>query len=260
LTKLLQHEKEDAQTFGVKASLKDGRDVHMGALGSGSDYSPFLQHLGIASLNLGFGGSGGGIYHSIYDDPYWYLHFGDSTFVYGRALAQTMGTAVLRLADADVLPFEFTDFSDTLLRYQKEVEKLPKQEKGPAFDFTPLKGAIQHLRQAAGRYGKAYDAAAQSGALYREPAQQLDALNQILYHSERSLLDPAGLPGRPWYRHQIYAPGFFTGYGVKTLPGLREALEQKNWAQAAREQQVIVKALDAFTRQIQAAQAKLPGA
>ncbi len=260
LTKLLQHESEEAKTSGEKAELKDGQDLHMAALGSGSDYSPFLQHLGIASLNLGFSGSGGGVYHSIYDDPYWYLRFGDGSFVYGRALAQTMGTTVLRLADADVLPFQFTDFGGTLLRYQKEVEKLPQQEHGPAFDFSPLASAIQRVRQAAKSYEKAYAAAAQSGALYGESAQQLDALNQTLYHSERSLLSAAGLPGRPWYKHQIYAPGFYTGYGVKTLPGLREALEQKNWTQAAQEQAVIVKALDAFTGQILAAQAKLPGA
>src|SRR6185437_14190559 len=128
-----------------KAAIMDGPDLRISALGSGSDYSPFLQHLGIASANLGYSGEGGGggVYHSIYDDFYWYTHFSDGTFVFGRALAQTMGTAVMRLADADVLPLQFGGFADNVQQYQDEVESEYKQQSGaPSLDFHPLEQSV----------------------------------------------------------------------------------------------------------------------
>jgi len=254
-----KHRLDAARTPLQKAAVMDGPDLRIGALGSGSDYSPFLQHLGIASANLGYGGEGGGgVYHSIYDDFYWYTHFSDGTFVFGRALAQTMGTAVMRLADADVLPLQFGGFADNVKQYQDEVEAEYKQQAGaPGFDFKPLEQAVGDLGGAARDYDQAMAAAAASGSLYAEPAAQRAQLNQLLYTSERKLLDAAGLPRRPWYQHQIYAPGFYTGYGVKTLPGIREAIEQKDYVEAAKEQQVIVKALDAFADQVKAARAKI---
>lgn len=254
-----QHRMEQAKTPQQKAEVMDGPDLRIGALGSGSDFSPFLQHLGIAAVNMGYGGEGGGgVYHSIYDDFYWYTHFSDTTFVYGRALAQTIGTAVMRLANADVLPLQFTGFADNLLQYQNEIEATYKAQAGaPSFDFKPLEQSIAALKAAAGDYDQAMTQAAADGSLFQTSAADRDALNDLLYQSERKLLDQAGLPGRPWYEHQVYAPGFYTGYGVKTLPGVREAIEAKDYALATKEEAVIVKALEAFTAQIQAARAKL---
>jgi N-acetylated-alpha-linked acidic dipeptidase len=234
-------------------------DLRIGALGSGSDYTAFIDHLGIASLNLGFGGEdGGGIYHSIYDDFYWYTHFSDGDFIYGRALAQTAGTAMMRFADADLLPYDFTNFADTVKRYVDEVQKLwktesdeirernkeieegvfsatadprktsvpPPAEKQPPFlNFAPLDNGLAALTQSADRYDKAVQK-----IKFDRPG--LQAVNQKLLLIERGLTLPDGLPGRPWFQHQIYAPGFYTGYGVKTLPGVREAIEQKHWKEA----------------------------
>jgi len=234
-------------------------DLRISALGSGSDYTAFLDHLGIASLNLGFGGEdGGGIYHSVYDDFYWYTHFADSDFIYGRALAQTAGTAMMRFADADLLPYDFTDFADTVKRYSEEVQKLwktrsdeirernkeieegvfsavsdphkpmtapPAEVQPPFLNFAPLENGVAALTRAAERYDKAVKKSAPD-----KPG--VAAVNEKLIQAERGLTLPDGLPGRPWFEHQIYAPGFYTGYGVKTLPGVREAIEQSKWQEA----------------------------
>jgi len=239
----------------AKKDLETRPDLRIAALGSGSDYSPFLQHLGVASLNLGYEGeAAGGIYHSIYDSFYWYTHFSDTTFVYGRALAQTAGTAVMRLADSDVLPFEFSDLADTVDQYVKELKALQHDAAGaPSFDFSGLDTATSALQKAAAEYGAAYQAASANGKLYAGSESERAHLNQLLFQSERQLLSPAGLPRRPWYQHQLYAPGFYTGYGVKTLPGVREALEEKNWPEAASEEAVVVTALRSLTAQIEQA-------
>ena len=239
--------------------MRKREDLRIGALGSGSDYTAFLDHLGIASLNLGYGGEdGGGIYHSIYDDFYWYTHFADTDFRYGRALSQTIGLAVMRLADADLLPYDFTDLTDTVGKYVDELEKLwktksdeikernkeleegvyvatadpkktsvpPKTEEVPPFlNFAPLRNGLEKLRRSSDHY----DSVARKTAL---GATSLAAVNQKLALVERALTLPDGLPGRPWFQHQIYAPGMYTGYGVKTIPGVREAIEQKKWKQA----------------------------
>lgn len=228
------------------------RDMRIGALGSGSDYTAFLDHLGIASLNFGFGGeSGGGIYHSIYDSFAWYTRFSDTTFEYSRALAQMAGAAVMRLADARILPFEFTNFAETVGAYVDEIAKMPKQD----VDVSPLRKSVARLKQVAEDYDRALRFVANTGAF---PADA-QALNALLYQSERKLLSEAGLPRREWFKHQIYAPGFYTGYGVKTLPGAREAIEQKNWVEAAEQVKVISRALDAMSSQIESAARKLPG-
>ena len=245
--------------------LRNRPDLRIGALGSGSDYSPFLDHLGVASLNLGFGGEDrGGIYHSIYDDFYWYTHFSDSDFEYGRALSQTAGTAVMRMADADVLPYDFSDFADTVHRYIDEVKKLatdlreqivernreiddgvfsaindprdkllppPKQAVPPFLNFAPLDNGWSALRRAAEQYDQALAKAESHGGASLARASLRDA-NEKLILVERALTLKDGLPNRPWYEHQIYAPGLYTGYGVKTLPAVRESIEQKQWMEA----------------------------
>ena len=237
-------------------------DLRIAALGSGSDYTAFLDHIGIASLNIGFGGEdGGGIYHSVYDDFYWYTHFADTDFVYGRALAQTAGTAVLRLADAELLPFDFDNLSDTVKRYIDEVQKLakekreqiiernkaidegvyaattdprhktfppPKEPVPPFLNFAPLENGLSALQRAAEMYDQALAHAVENGGSALARANLREA-NLSLVQVERALTLKDGLPNRPWFKHQIYAPGFYTGYGVKTLPGVRESIEQKDW-------------------------------
>jgi len=275
-------------------------DLRIGALGSGSDFTPFLQHLGIASMNLGYGGEdNGGIYHSVYDDFYWYTHFSDSTFVYGRALAQAVGTTVMRLASADVLPFVFTNLAETTHRYVDELQKLrdarakeidaerervadsvyaivrdPRDPVGaprlvsppPRFDFGALLDAQDSLSAAAARFEKAYAAwrdgagstATQDGSQASEPgAANLAEVNRRLLKSERVLLLKDGLKNRPWYKHSLYAPGFYTGYGVKTMPGIREAIEQGEWSDVNGEIERVAKALQDEAALLQEAAALL---
>ena len=254
-----------------RKEIRQRADARISALGSGSDYTVFVDHLGIASLSLGYGGEDdGGIYHSIYDDFYWYTHFSDTDFSYGRALSQTVGTAVMRLADADVLPYDFAGFADTIHKYSDELQKLLKQKQDeiteqnkqlqdgdlvanadpkkryvpPAFEevpphlnFAPLLNASDTLTRSAEHYQKALEAATKNGGLTLGQAS-IQSLNAKLIQSERKLTSADGLPGRPWFKHMIYAPGFYTGYGVKTIPGVREAIEQKKWKEA--EQQIAI--------------------
>ena len=257
--------------------VRQRADLRISALGSGSDYTGFLQHLGIAALNLGYGGEGGGgIYHSIYDDFYWYTHFSDTEFVYGRALAQTVGTSVMRLADAGLLPLDFTNFADTVRKYVDELRKLlkkeqdetrerntqieegvftattdprqatippPLEEAPPYLNFAPLDNAVNSLSQSADRYAKVLAKAEENGGTAME-GTALGPVDKRLIESERRLTTPEGLPRRPWYRHQIYAPGYYTGYGVKTIPAVREAIEEKKWKEADEQIVVVAKVLN----------------
>ena len=265
-------------------------DLRIAALGSGSDYTAFLDHLGIASVNMGFGGEGGsGIYHSVYDDFYWYTHFSDKTFVYGRALAQTAGTSVMRLADAELLPFDFDDFTDTVRRYVAEVEKLardrreqivernrmiddgtfaevedpehktalpPKEAVPPFLNFAPLENGVAALERVTRDYDEALAHANQNGGSALARASLREA-NAKLIAVERALTSNEGLPNRPWFKNQIYAPGFYTGYGVKTLPAVRESIEQNEWKLAEDEIAKVGKVLENTGEVIQGAAAEL---
>jgi len=256
---------EHAPNAADRQKIESQKNLIIGDLGSGSDYSAFIDHAGVASIDYGFGGeSGGGIYHSIYDDYYWYSHFGDPTEEYGRALAQTTGTTVMRLADADVVPFDFTGLTEALGRYMSQLKKLAKTESDeinernkeiqegvftatsdptkiyvppatessePALDFSPMDAALAKITQSTQRYQTAFTKAEQTDA----STASFEAVNRALMQTERDLLTSEGLPGRPWYRNELYAPGIFTGYGVKTIPGVREAIEQKNWQQATQQ-------------------------
>lgn len=258
---LFEQQSRRLRTAQEQHALRERADLPIGALGSGSDYTAFVDHLGIASLNLGFGGeSGGGIYHSIYDSIAWYEKFSDSDYEYTRALAQAAGTAMLRLADASLLPFEFTNFAETIGRYVEEVKQLLAQGK-PAtpVDLAPLAAAAAKVREQADAYDRTLRAQFAQGGLTAEAAAQLQTINQMLAQSERKLLSDAGLPRRDWFKHQIYAPGFYTGYGVKTLPGVREAIEQKNWAEAAAQVQILSQTLNAFATHVEALSQKLQG-
>jgi len=261
----------------LRKELRERADLRIEALGSGTDFTAFLDHLGIATLDLAYGGEDEeGIYHSIYDDFYWYTHFSDTDFVYGRALAQTVGTSVMRLADAEVLPFDFVNFADTVEMYRKNLEKLlaDKQEEirernqeldegmfkatfdprrptvaplreevPPHLNFAPMQNAVDSLTRSAKHYQQAL-AQKQASLGDDAVAAKLGALNRGLIESERRLTNADGLPRRPWYKHLLYAPGVYTGYGVKTVPGVREGIEQKRYGEAEHEIVRVSKALD----------------
>ena len=257
-------------------------DTRISALGSGSDFTPFLQHLGIASLNIGFGGEdNGGDYHSIYDSFDHYTRFGDPNFAYGVALAKVGGRMTLRLANADTVPFEFGNFAETVNGYVSEITRLtdsmreetkatnqviangmmkavqdptetfimpaPKEEV-PFLNFAPLQNAMAKLNASV----KNYQAVSAGKQL---PTNSQRDLDQILFKSERSLTHDQGLPRRDWFKHQIYAPGFYTGYGVKTLPSIREAIEQRDWKEASEQIVVVSAVIDNFAKEIDKAAA-----
>jgi N-acetylated-alpha-linked acidic dipeptidase len=259
-----------------KEDAENRADLRIYPLGSGSDYTPFLQHLGIASANLSFGGEGsGGSYHTLYDTYEHYTTWRDPGLVYGKSLAETAGRATLRLANAGRLPFEFTGFADNVAMYITEIEALadkmrsdtalsnkriddgtfaaaldptkslgpPKHEEPvPHFNFAPLHNSLERLQAAAEGYAEvAGDGRAASAAV-----------NELLYTSERLLTREAGLPGRSWYKHHIYAPGFYTGYGVKTLPGVREAIEQREYDAVEAQIEIVADVLDGLSGRIEA--------
>jgi N-acetylated-alpha-linked acidic dipeptidase len=212
----------------------------IGALGAGSDYVAFLDYLGVASMNEEFSGqTKSGIYHSIYDSISWYTHFSDTTFVDGKALSEYTATALLRLANSSVLPFEFGHFANTVSGYVDEIRDEAKKS-GQKMDFSGLRKQLDLLKDDGAKYDALLQAVSGKESL---DISKLNALNGALVRSERVLTRPEGLPNREWYRHQIYAPGFYTGYGVKTLPGIREAVDSKNWTLAQRETQVLEECL-----------------
>ena len=224
------------------------------ALGSGSDYTAFLDHLGLASLNLSYGGDGEtGIYHSIYDTYDFYRRFIDTTFAFGVAESQTTGTAILRLADAPVLPYEFTASVRTYRRYVDEIEKGARtNDTTRALVLTNVREALDRLNRAATRHEAVMARVArQSSSALQSKRSMIDEANRLLLLTERALSDSAGLPGRPWFRHLIYAPGFYTGYGVKTMPGIREAVEDRPNLDVARAEAArVAAAIDRYSAQI----------
>jgi N-acetylated-alpha-linked acidic dipeptidase len=231
----LHHQKTE-DTDEESRPAQPQKSFTIGALGAGSDYVGFLDYLGIASMNEGFGGdTKSGIYHSIYDSIYWYRHFSDASYVDGRALSQFTATAALRLADCSVLPFEFGHFANTVTGYVDEIEKETKKNGHPMM-FTAMRQQLANLKKAGERYDALLRAAMAKDGVN---ANRLQLLNESLIGTERALTRPEGLPNRDWYKHQIYAPGFYTGYGVKTIPGVREAVDSKNWALAQTEAAVV---------------------
>ena len=265
-----------AKSADERKELRQRPDWRIEALGSGTDFTAFIDHLGIASLNVGYGGEDEqGIYHSIYDDFFWYTHFSDTDFVYGRAMSQTGGTSVMRLADAEVLPFDFVNLADTVHKYTKDLQKLltdkqdeirernqeleegvfkatfdprhptvapPKEEIPPHLNFAPMQNAADALTRSAEHYLKALQH--RQTELAQADASRLRSLNEKLIESERKLTNEDGLPRRPWYKHLLYAPGIYTGYDVKTVPSVREGIEQKHYAEAEQEIGRVAKALE----------------
>lgn len=268
-----------ASSPAERAELRQRQDMRIAALGDGSDYASFLDHAGIPSLDLRFNGEEGkgSVYHSIYDDYTWYSRFSDGKFVYGRALAQLAGTAVMRMADADLLPYNFTNYAETVQRYvgqlnteitderakikeqnqeiqegvynaisdpQKPAMTPPKTETpAPFLNLAPLQNAATTFTQAAAAYQQALTQLETGGGAALN-SSTINAVNQTLMTVEQAFLNPNGLPGRPWFQHMIYAPGAYTGYGVKTIPGVREALDQHQWSLAEQEAAITAKVID----------------
>ena len=271
-TKVSVFERAKAANTIAASSAKDKKEamgkttITVGAMGSGSDYSSFIQHLGIPSLDLGFGGENeGGEYHSIYDSYDDYLRFKDPTFEYGVALSKTAGRAALRMADADALPFDFRSLYKAANGYVKDLMsktdqmrettateneiitantyalandpteklKIPSvKAEVPFIDFSPLQNALAELEKSTNQSSEAWSKSMMNNTDHA-------AMNKALYRAEQQLLAPQGLPRRSWYKHTLYAPGFYTGYGVKTIPGVREAIEQRNWKEVTEQVNVV---------------------
>jgi len=281
-----------ARSADDRKEIRQRPDLRIGALGSGTDFTAFIDHIGVATLDLSYAGEDEeGIYHSIYDDFYWYTHFSDTDFVYGRALAQTVGTSVMRLADAQALPFDFTDFADTVGMYTKELQKLlsdkqdeirernqeieegmfkatfdprrptvvpAKEAIPPHLNFAPLQNALDSLTRSATHYQQSLSAI-QPNLDHEKLASPLRVLNRELIETERKLTNVDGLPRRSWYKHLLYAPGVYSGYGVKTVPGVREGIEQKRYGEAELEIVRVSKALEDESSQIELAARQLDG-
>jgi N-acetylated-alpha-linked acidic dipeptidase len=267
-----------------------GADLPIDALGSGSDFTPFLQHLGVTSLSIEYGGESdqGGVYHSNYDTFEHYIRFGDPQFAYGVVEAETVGHVILRVADAGVLPLQFTDLADTVAGYVDELHKLADDKREhaeqlaklldqndfvlaadptrvvlpparepvvPYLNFSPLDNVVTRLKASAKAYDGAY-AKLEAGNL-KLTAAQANELNGLLQGMEQTLTAARGLPGREWFKHLIYAPGMLTGYGVKTLPGVRESVESNQWNDANAYTEITATALSAYCDRLDRATALL---
>jgi len=248
-----------------RKNIRSHNDFLLSTLGDGSDYTAFQDYAGISTLSVEFGGENDGTqYHSIYDDFYWYTRFVDTDFVYGRALAQTIGTAIIRLADADLVPVDYSPQAEAIAKYEAELEKILKDKQDefterdlelhegafaaandprrptvpppvevvpPYMNFAPMKNAIELLKKSAERYSKALAAWQREGS----PAVSVDklqAINTDLIAVPRLFLAEKGLPARPWFKNQIYAPGAYTGYGAKPIAAVREYMDEKKWKEA----------------------------
>jgi N-acetylated-alpha-linked acidic dipeptidase len=273
---------ESAARAGSGGHDASGTDIQLGALDSGSDFTPFLQHLGVNSLDLGFEGETDyGVYHSAYDSFDHFRRFVDPTFEYGVALAKVAGRLVLRASQAQLLPAQESDFAASVAGFDDELHKLadgmrvntrdlarlldddsyrlatdptkprappPAAADVPYLNFAELDNAVAILERSAKAFDKEYarlesteDPGADAGR---------ERMNAALTDLEQTLTDPRGLPGREWYQHMIYAPGLYTGYGVKTLPGIREAIEERRWDEADRYIGVVSRALNAYSARL----------
>jgi N-acetylated-alpha-linked acidic dipeptidase len=269
------YEQLNGEDDEAKAEAKSREDLRIYPMGSGSDYTPFLQHLGIASANIGFGGEGDdGSYHTLYDTYEHYTTWVDPGLVYGVTLAQVAGRATLRLANAPRLPFEFVAFADNVSTYVQELVELadkmrketaannemidegvfdlaldptytlgpPKKHAPvPFFNFAPLDNSLARLEVAAVQYA----------ASSADSSKFNDEINRLLYTSERILTRSEGLEGRDWYKHHVYAPGFYTGYGVKTIPGVREAIEQRTYDEVDEQIEIAASVLNDMAARIE---------
>jgi N-acetylated-alpha-linked acidic dipeptidase len=262
LTPFLHELAQSIQPAGTARTLYDGwlersreqtpalKTPTVGALGSGSDYTAFLDHVGIASMDMGLNGRGGdGSYHSTYDNPTWFKKYIDPQFAFSVLAAQTTGVALLRLADAEVLPFDYESYGRQILEYIGEIEQQALKasaDGAKTIDFAALRSEAEALTKAGAEIRARGDALLADASA--ASATDLASINHRLMMAERDFIEPAGLPDRPWYRHVIYAPGLYTGYGVKTIPGVREAVDAGNYPRAAAQAAIVVRALQRATK------------
>ena len=254
-----------AKNAEERKDLRGRKDLVVEALGDGSDFTAFQDYAGVSTLNVEFGDEDDGTqYHSIYDDFYWYTHFVDTDFVYGRALAQTIGTGIMRLADADLIPIDYSPQAEAISKYETELEKLLKDKQDefaernlelqegvfkatndprrpilpppteavpPYMNFAPMKNAIDLLKKSSEHYSKALSKWRDQGSPAL-PAEKVGVINADLLRVPRLFLNEKGLPERPWFKNQIYAPGAYTGYGAKPVAAVREYMDEKKWKEA----------------------------
>jgi len=211
----------------------EGEEVHVGDLGSGSDFTPFLQHAGVPSTEVSSNGPYG-VYHSAFDDFAWYTQNADPEFVYLQEMARVLGLEAMRMADADALPYNYIAYAREISAYIQAAKRRAADNGLNPLDFAPAESAASHLAAAADRVH----------ALQSTPYGDLTQLNLALRQAETALLSPAGLPGRPWYRHTIYAPGELTGYAAVVIPGVNEAIDARNPTLAQQQLAVLAQALD----------------
>ncbi len=281
-----------AKNAEERSELRKRDDLVVKALGDGSDYTAFQDFAGISTLSVEFGDEDDGTqYHSIYDDFYWYTEFVDKDFAYGRALSQTAGTAVMRAAGADLIPVDFKPQAQAIEKYAADLEKLVKDKQDefternlelkegvfkamqdprrpllpppaetvpPYINLAPMKNAIVTLKKSADRYSAALvKFRARSSPL---SAQSLETINADLLRVPRSFLNQKGLPGRPWFKNQIYAPGAYTGYGAKPIAAVREYMDEKKWTDAEAQVPQVSQVIDNVAARIDEAAADLEGA
>ena len=254
-----------AKNAEERKDLRGRKDLVVEALGDGSDFTAFQDYAGISTLNVEFGDEDDGTqYHSIYDDFYWYTHFVDTDFVYGRALAQTIGMGIMRLADADLIPIDYSPQAEAISKYETELEKLLKDKQDefaernlelqegvfkatndprrpilpppteavpPYMNFAPMKNAIDLLKKSSEHYSKVLSKWREQGSPAL-PAEKVGVINADLLRVPRLFLNEKGLPERPWFKNQIYAPGAYTGYGAKPVAAVREYMDEKKWKEA----------------------------
>ncbi|MEA3150103.1 MAG: N-acetylated-alpha-linked acidic dipeptidase [Gammaproteobacteria bacterium] len=254
-----------AKDADERADLRKRDDLVLEALGDGSDFTAFQDFAGISTLDLSFGDEqDGDQYHSVYDDFYWYTHFVDTDFVYGRALSQTAGTAIMRFADADLMPVDYAPQAEAIAKYETELEKILKDKQDefternlelkegvfvatndprrpmlpppgeiipPYMNFAPMKNAIDLLKKSAERYSQALATFKAKGSPTL-PEKSRDLVNADLLRVSRLFLNQKGLPERAWFKNQIYAPGAYTGYGAKPIAAVREYMDEKKWREA----------------------------
>jgi N-acetylated-alpha-linked acidic dipeptidase len=276
------------EQYQAKLAASD-QDLPLAPLGSGSDYATFLHHLGISSLNLGYGGEDeGGQYHSLYDSFDHFMRFGDPGFKYGVVLSKTVGHTVLRMADADVLPYSYGALADNVAHYMEQLHKLADDMRArteqqtklldahaftlaadpttvyvppaaeapvPFLNLAPLDNALAKLKASSAAYDAAFKAAADQG--FKLDAKRRAELNDRLRGLEQDLLYAKGLPGRDWFKHMLYAPGLYTGYGSKTIPGVREAIEERQWDTANEYAGIVAEALTKYSADLDKATALL---
>jgi len=276
-----------------KGKLRKRKDLVLGDLGDGSDFTAFQDFAGISSLNVGYGGEDEGTqYHSIYDDFHWYTHHADQDFAYERSMAQTAGSILLRIADADLLPFDYAPQAEAIAKYESELEKLLKDKQEeiternteiqegaftatadphktfvpppvesipPYLNFAAMKNSIETLKKSAERYSKALAQFrnVSDGAV---SASSLETVNADLLGISRLFLNEKGLPERPWFKNQIYAPGAYTGYGAKPIAAVREYMDEKKWKEADEQIPMVADVIDHVAAGIDKAAADLESA